>query len=277
MAMGLLAPGSLRSKCHAQAANNASQPARAVDQQRPAYLPRLTSASGKFGVSTLPKDSNSPVTWSQLRPGLYLGTVWVDQVSDGTQNPLPSVATAPLAQSAGVFQFRIILHIDDVRRVRLVREVTLMRRKSDGELVLITDPQKLASCQGVVRRDGQLVGVHYAAAAYDFDEPAGNLHPATVTSTSNKGTLTFDLQLGEDHPRHPYRHKFHPDLAKAFNVVRTIQIQLFEPAEGRRPVANIERLVGTYSETITGLRSQPLQTVGKLVVHRINQVATLNE
>ena len=268
----------LASPCRAQEPAAASQRQTAARATAPAYLPRLAKAGGKIGVSTAARNPGSPLTWSQLRTGLYVGTVWVDQVSDGTQDPPPRAVTPPLAPSAGTFQFRIILHIDDVRRVRLVRAVTLMRRKGDGELALVTDPRKFPDFLGVARRDGRLVGVRYAAAAYDFDEPDGNRHPATVTATSDAGTLTFELKLdGKKHPTHPYRHKYHPDLNEAFDVVRSMKIQLFEPAEDERPAYEIERLVGIYSETITGLRRFPLQTAGRLVVHRINQVGRLNE
>ncbi len=210
--------------------------------------------------------------------GLWVGKVQINKVTDATDAALPETP------SGGVLEYRILLHVDASGAVKLLKDVTVMK-KTDGSIVLVTDPAAVPNYAGVLRRDGKKVGLRYGTAAYDFGSGAGNNTPANeqaLTGTlENAKDLTGTITIGEEHPTNPFKHKYHPDHAKGVKVEREIkltpQTATNDPAS-QGPAFGVTRLVGTYEETLKGLRkaSTPIKMTGTFSIDRVSDVDRLN-
>lgn len=223
------------------------------------------------------------VTKNPATAGLWVGEVTLNEVTHARAN-----TNAPTVDSA---QLRLILHVGSDGTVRLLRDVTVVRKNvssdtppgsdafPDGSLMLVTDPTKLPGLKGVIRRDGKLVGQRLATAAYDFKTPA-----AGRTLTGNELNLDGGLgngfacqgriEMPADHPTNPFKHRYHPDHAQGIALTRDLKIAVTTP---QKNINGADQLNGTYEELITGLANTPLKARGTVVLRRLSQVAFLNQ
>ncbi|MCP5526978.1 MAG: LamG domain-containing protein [Verrucomicrobiales bacterium] len=212
--------------------------------------------------------------------GLWLGEISLRNVSE-----LPGGSGAPgsLAPAGGQFDLNVILHADAGGAVRLLKDVTIMQKRSATadltDLVLVTDDTLLANFEGVLKRSGRLVGVRLSSAFHQFEGGTLPLAGGIGYGYRITGTNTVPASL----PTNPFRHRYHPqhqdpaDLqGSPYTLTRVIEIRLdgggaVGLSDGR------DRLVGTYRETIRGLHKQPLVTDGEIRLERISLVSKLND
>lgn len=108
------------------------------------------------------------------------------------------------------------------------------------------------------------------------------------------GELTFDFELGYDDPTNPFLHSYHPDHdnldaqsppepltagIESHTVARAIELHFVsDPAalHLEEPGWGSTTLGGTYRETISGLRAQPIHISGDFVLHRVSPIPTLS-
>jgi hypothetical protein len=80
-------------------------------------------------------------------------------------------------------------------------------------------------------------------------------------------------------PTNPYRHKYHPDHTVGFDLIRVFSLE-FTGAQGdplaAAPAYGVDRITGTYRESIAGLHKITLKTEGTVTLNRISTVANLN-
>lgn len=211
--------------------------------------------------------------------GLWIGQVELQKVNE-VQQAAQGLATNTTA-TADAASIRLLLHVAADGQARLLKDVILMRRPADTNgpatnLVLVTRPELIPDFQGVTQRGGKLVGLRYGTVAYDFDGTELRLLGGVGPSAACLGRVT----LSKDHPNNPYRHKFHPDHASGFAIVRQITLQ-FDGAPGdpwlHAPGYGVDRLTGVYRETVVGLHKIPLQVEGVVRLDRINTVGSLND
>jgi hypothetical protein len=150
--------------------------------------------------------------------GLWVGTVSLNSVQD------PQGALTP---SGGTFEFRIIFHVNTAGEVRLLRDVVVMQRDHDGNaatapvIALVTDLTQLPRYTGIVKRsDGRSSGLRYAATAYDF---TGN-DLLVQGKLELEKTIDYRLEMGENSPTNPFRHKYHPEHEKGRAYARAVTI-----------------------------------------------------
>ena len=200
-----------------------------------------------------------PVFAEQLTPGgqingLWVGNVTINQVSQISRQG--AAAKGNPTPAGGEFNMRIVLHAASSGGVKLLKEVSLMRKKSPGpdglyENVLITRDNLIPSFSGVLRRGDGLVGERISTPFYQF---AGTELPV-AGSLGLGGRLTGTVVLPATDPTNPFRHLYHPDHIAGREITREIVIH-FTGGEGvevgEKPTQG-QRLTGVYTETIFGL------------------------
>jgi hypothetical protein len=102
--------------------------------------------------------------------------------------------------------------------------------------------------------------------------------------------LTFNVALGYTAATNPFVHTYHPDHdnlnarfesllppgEESFNISRTIRLDFQASLPGiNDPGWGSTTLGGTYTETITGLRAEPITVSGSFLIHRVSDVSSL--
>jgi hypothetical protein len=224
---------------------------------------------------------------ASLVTGLWVGDVVVDTATSIVVDGAPAQATT------GTAPLRIIMHSDAGGTVRLLSQVTLMQTKTgdptvSGDPVLVVDPAKIPFFEGIKIRDGKRVGVRVESVAYDMPRSASAWTGADLITFATRPTalqetydlsrqmtgaigqtVTTSLTLDPFHRSNPLRHVYHQDLPKGPKITRTMSI-VFDAA-GEVPDA----LTGNFTETIQGLIKDNLTLSGRVNLHRVSHVATL--
>ena len=195
-----------------------------------------------------------------------------------------SMATTPTGSE---FRLRVLVHVDQTGRARLLKEVIQMWQNgtvsnaadgttvalTPGRVVLVTDDTKLSQFTGITARDGDVVGRRISSAGFDF---AGNELPLSGSfeiGSSVRGTNT----MSETFATNPFRHKYHPDNARGFNLRRVIELELAPPGTNAPPGYGERVLEGTYHETVTGLHRTNIVVAGTLQLSRVSTTSVLNQ
>ncbi len=98
------------------------------------------------------------------------------------------------------------------------------------------------------------------------------------------------MLLDYDADTNPFVHRYHPDHdnldarfesklpagRESFTVRRAVTLEFKPTLEGvSDPAWGITMLGGTYTESVTGLRSTPITTKGTFILYRVADVPTL--
>jgi len=88
----------------------------------------------------------------------------------------------------------------------------------------------------------------------------------TVAADGKSGTLSGRLTLGLEHPLNPYRHRYHPELGKGFNVERKVTLRfgatLPDQEIEESPLSTVSVVSGVYEEEISGLSRETIRVRG---------------
>ncbi|KPA19285.1 hypothetical protein MHK_000496, partial [Candidatus Magnetomorum sp. HK-1] len=172
---------------------------------------------------------------------------------------------------------KIILHEDTSGKVNLLRKVTLMQKvntlTNQVTRHLITDDNLLPDYEGVVRRDGKLVGIRMSSLYFDFDSALNEL-PLMGSIASGNAVSGF-VNLAQDHPNNPFRHLYHPDHKQGIDIIREIKMT-FDPLDTNNPQSGVYNLKGIYEETLKGVHKIPIKMRGTFVLNRVSVIAKLN-
>jgi len=223
------------------------------------------------------------IEWASVLSGLWIGQIEITQVNEvgyGTAD------TDTPRDVANPFDMRILLHVNAGEKVSLLRNVSLMQTRYDAEKadgtteemvrrVLVTDDDQLYQYEGVVRRDGKMVGIRLGSIFFDFDP---SLDALPVSGKVRDGSsLTGSPSLSADHPHNPFRHLYHPDHRSGREVARKFTMTVGTGADVDKPNAAVSELSGGYEEIIEGLHKEPIRLKGTFHLERISTIAVLND
>jgi hypothetical protein len=212
--------------------------------------------------------------------------LWIGQVEIGKVNEVTSkIDAATVKDVMNTFDLRLLLHSNAAGQVRMLRDVTLMQKRymavQNGESTemvrraLITDDTLLSQFEGVVRKDGALVGVRLSSAGTEFEQ---NKNELIMSGTIEPGkTVSGTMVLSKDHPSNPFRHKFHPDHQYGIDITREVVLTFDILQQDGKPEDGVSKLGGKYQEIITGLHKSPLILEGKFHLERVSKIDMLNE
>ena len=209
--------------------------------------------------------------------GLWIGQIDVDKVSEAVSK---TNATTPTPVH-NPFMMKIILHVDASNQIRLLRDVTVMQKRYTQNnvdmvrRVLVTDDTLIPNFEGVVRRDGEMVGIRMGSLAFDFDP---SLNEFLVNGVFGAGkTITVTLPLAENHTSNPFLHKYHPDHPTGKAITRNIKFIFDTVQDTNDPASGQSQLIGTFEESVSGLYKASINVSGRFVLKRISLIANLND
>lgn len=252
---------------------------------------------------------------SVAQSGLWVGAVELNKVSE------PNISPAVMTDTPAPFTFRFICHVDSGGTVRLLNAVNLFWREGQtttdpttgqstvteaGRYLLVTPtaPQDLldeigTSIQPGSLRDGRPYSSRVTSLMYPLHDAMGNPETPEMTSTGAFGTpgtsLTISLIEENTDPVNPFHHQFHPEHrypeqgesvypSSDFTITREITLTFTaqDPAGGQTPGLGDTEVVGTYRESILGLRRiggtvPPVVTEGIFRLSRASTVDVLND
>jgi hypothetical protein len=226
---------------------------------------------------TLPPGLN--LTQNPKAAGLWIGEIVLNKVNE-VQKAVNGAANA-VSPTGDTATIRILLHVDASGQVRLLKDVIAMQTQAAGvplpppRPVLVTDPTQIHLYEGVVKRNGKLVGLRFGTAAFDFPGLEITMIGGVGPGVACAGRIDVDKLA----PTNPYRHKYHPDHTVGFDLIRVFSLE-FTGAQGdplaAAPAYGVDRITGTYRESIAGLHKITLKTEGTVTLNRISTVANLN-
>jgi hypothetical protein len=180
----------------------------------------------------------------------------------------PVEQSSELGAVAANFSFRVIMHRES-GQVRLLKDVIQMRA-DDGRYVLLTDDSLIPNFNGVLLRDGEVVGRRMSTVAYDF------VGDTLAMAGGLDGLLTADIVLAADAPTNPFRHYYHADHGgDAYEVLRRMEFTFAPVADGLS--ANYDVKQGRYREVISGLHKEQIVAAGSFTLRHAAQIDTLNQ
>ncbi len=217
---------------------------------------------------------------------------------------------------AAAFTFPVLMHVSatDVlllEEVYQVCEPLADEPRACAEDVLLTDPDAAANGNylGVINRGDVLVPQRWSTAAFDLPDlpglPSGSisLGSATDFGIPTKSQIGM-LSIAADAATHPYRHAYHPDhdgvlpagcaidsppcsgpqcqcFAETWDISRNINIK-WGSDDSSRTLDSNERVIGTWRETVGGMRSVsrdgtsvPIVMQGTIELSRVSRAATI--
>lgn len=228
--------------------------------------------------------------------GLWVGSINVDKVSEAQRAGVEPKAVGT------TFSQRVLIHVNAQGQARLLKEViqmwedgttrpssvdpTYQETDTPGHFVLITNKDLAGLYTGATGRDGVAVGVRLSTAAYDFDgetlDLSGNFGAG--------GQLTAAVVVPPELPTNPFLHRYHPDhnnldehyinyQEEAFQVVRNMQFvfTVNDPTGSNAPGWGDSIVGGVFTESITGLHRNPINTSGTFRLTRASAVTVLNQ
>jgi hypothetical protein len=214
------------------------------------------------------------ISFADSNTGLWMGQIEVNKVNEvvsKTDTQTPSDVKYP-------FDMNILLHVDASGKVSLLRHVTLMQKIEDGgtaRRVLITDDSLLPEYEGIVRKDGKLVGMRMGSLGFEFEPEKNSLELSGILAAGQ--SLEGQMTLSDNHPVNPFKHMYHPDHKNGIIIVRNIVLNIDKNQLSNDPEKSTFNLTGSYNETITGLHKIPLKVQGVFNLQRISEIDTLNE
>ncbi len=213
--------------------------------------------------------------------GTYQG-LWIGQVELNKVNDTTSTTNTETPQPVKhVFDMTVLFHVHENGSVSLLKEVTMMQKsiQQDGQSmvqrVLITDDRLLPDYDGIIRRDGKLVGIRLGSLAYEF--PVGQTQMPVTGSFGASQTLECTIVMDENHSTNPFRHLYHPDHQLGRKITRQIQLTFDSDQNSNDPDDASFALTGMYSETISGLHKISLKNSGSFKINRVSEIGKLNE
>ena len=214
------------------------------------------------------------------RPGLWVGSVLLDQVSQvrGSTTPLPTPAS---------LRFRLIVHQDSNGTARLLQQASIMPRVQGGvtNYVIVTDAKRAADLASAMPNDGSLPGQRFSSVVL----PLGA--PLVLAYDQAMGTASATVMLGYDDPLNPFKHLYHPDHnnldnyqtklpegVQSYDVQRAVSMQFTTNLFGSATSVSWGDTVagGVYQESVQGLYHDALNTAGKFMLSYVSPIVQLD-
>lgn len=207
--------------------------------------------------------------------GLWVGEVVLDRVN------APAWTTDTVIPAPAPMSLRLLVHVDSSGNARLLQEVLLAwdatltdAPHTNGTYALYASEAALPPAASDVRRISS-VGFPIMA-------------PAPMSGAFTNG-LSAVVEITFDNPTNPFLHRYHPrhdnkdwDFAAYSNAVEVPDIRreinlVFTPASSAQadPIWGVDAVGGTYTETVSGLRAQPVVLQGAFSLQRVSRIDQL--
>ena len=209
--------------------------------------------------------------------GVWLGLATITQVSQIVGQNATDATTGN-----STFPIRLLVHMNEAGATTLLQQVYI------GNVPPVagsTPPgSAIALNNTAFKAAGNISNViRLSSATFPLDLTLGG------TGQLGSGDLIFNFTLGYNDATNPFVHTYHPDHdnldarfnpilqpVESYNVTRAIKLHFTPSLNGvSDPSFGSTILGGTYTETISGLRSQDINVSGIFVLHRVSDAASL--
>ncbi len=230
-----------------------------------ASLLRITDAANMMDVHLPVSAGNASLA------GLWVGDAELTDVQS-------KVSGFPGTGTSRSFPLRYLIHVDDAGRATLLSAAYL------GVLKGVDGAPGIATTETALQPESLGTARRLTAAHMPLDRTvlaAGGFGPG--------GSITGTINLPFNDPTNPFVHQYHPDHdnkdarfnpvgngVESWTVNRavTFSVASTPPAEFSASWGS-RTLAGTYSETVTGVRKDPITATGTFVLRRVSELGTL--
>jgi hypothetical protein len=237
-------------------------------------VPVTASSAGLVAAGTLSL-GDLLVEGFNDKAGLWVGQTTLNQVN------APAYTGTNLISTPAPMSLRLIMHVDNTGQARLLQEVLLAwdptlneAPHTNGTYALYASEDALPSSATDVKR---ISSVGFPVMA-----------PVPMS-----GGLTNELEgtvnIGFGDPTNPFLHRYHPmhdnkdwdfvpytNAVEVPNITREISMNFTaETNAALDPMWGVDTVAGTYSETLLGLRAQPIIMQGDFALQRISRIDQL--
>jgi hypothetical protein len=207
--------------------------------------------------------------------GLWIGQATLNQVN------APAYTTNTVIPTPAPMSLRLILHLDNTGQARLLQEVLLVwdptltdPPHTNGTYALYASEQALPSNATDVKR--------ITSVGFPIMSPV----PMSGNLTNELGG-TVNIGFGD--PTNPFLHRYHPmhdnkdwdfvaytNAVEVPNITREITMDFTTVTNATAdPIWGVDAVAGTYTETLLGLRAQPIVMTGPFALQRISRIDQL--
>ena len=182
-----------------------------------------------------------------------------------TTTKTPEVAPAQ-------FPLNLLIHSDAAGTVRLLQQAYIGEEQGNASIA-----SNQAAFTDVTKVFGRTSSSHFPLSTKEIGTGVLGL----------SGDISFTVTLGDSNETNPFLHAYHPDhdnLTPRFapitsgakevpTVQRAIKLTFNNPTVFN-PAWGASQLGGEYTETVTGLRAQPIVSKGTFLIQRVNSAPT---
>ncbi len=210
--------------------------------------------------------------------GIWVGAAVADKVDQVLSRG--GVVTTTAAQPAAPFSLRLILQ-SGASATKLLQQVFVANDATGQPKASI----KETSIKAVASSTGRIARLTSASF------PPATTPPSAGAPVGLTGAATFSIVLPAGAATNPFIHAYHPDHdnldakftgpagpAESYQVTRNITLTFQSTLPGvsdTDPSWGSTTLGGTFTETLTGLRSTPFSVAGIFVIRRVSAASTL--
>lgn len=210
--------------------------------------------------------------------GLWVGDAQVSRVD-------PVLRGSSGSSTARSFPLRLIIHVDAAGIVRLLSQVCIGKLSGSAQEV------GLSTRESALQSDRKSSAVRLSAGHLPLDL----ILSASGGSFALGNFVDFGpISLAHNDPTNPFVHTYHPDHdnrdarfqslpagVESYTVSRRVRLN-FSSTEGLitpdpdSASWGASKMVGTYVETVTGLRKDPIVAAGPFELRRVSEIADLS-
>ena len=204
-----------------------------------------------------------------------LAGLWAGEVVLTKVNQIVGQTSTP-ADAPSEFTLRVLMHLDGAGQTRLLPQVFLGKRSG---------AQALATAQALL--DATTLSSARRLTSASFPPGTGFYNGSGTLGLT--GATSFNVVLGYNAATNPFVHTYHPDhdnlnakfqplpAGKESPTVSRAVTFTFQPSLPgvSEPTWGSTTVGGTYAETITGLRAQPVAISGTFVLRRVSDITAL--
>jgi hypothetical protein len=222
------------------------------------------------------RDGQNELDEHHENEGLWVGAAVLDHVN------APAYEYAGLMPTPAPASLRLIVHVDGYGRSRLLQQVLLAWDSSltnaphtNGTYALFVDEADVPANAEDVHR---------------ISSVAFPLMPPLTLAGEFTNILTGTVAVNFDDPTNPFLHRYHPmhdnkdwdfnpytNAVETRTIVREITLDFDDPPTNlvHHPYWGVDQALGTYRETLIGLRAQPVVVEGSFWLERISRINKL--
>ncbi len=205
--------------------------------------------------------------------GLWVGSATLDQIN------APAYSDTNLLATTAPLSIRLIVHVDGFGEARLLQQVILAWDSTQTNAPHTNGTYALFVHDADVPADAEEVH-RISSVAFPLMDPVWLTGDFT-------NVLTGTVAVGFDDPSNPFLHRYHPmhdnkdwefkpytNAVETLDISRVITLDFAETPTNlvHHPYWGVDQTLGTYRETMTGLRAQPVLVEGSFQLRRISLI-----